>query len=675
MDQARNCGISAAGRKRWSGILGAMLLLGAVSASAAEAEIVEARYGTQDQWADVSGALRGKLSDSAAGELKVDAKTFGDPAPHRIKWLELRIRLNGKENAITVDTGALLPLDPKRWENPEFRAPEVQRQIEEAYAKGEKKIVLKPATYRFPGTKSQRYHLEFRNMNDFEIDATGSTFLFGNRDECGVLFANCRNVVFKGATLLREIPTFSQGDVKAVGKDYVDVEIHQGYPTDMLAPGFRNTPVMNFFGKDRMIKKGFPGEVQVRGIKQLGDGLFRFSVGGLDLAKPSVGDMAAWRRRPVGTINGELNVKECSGMKILGVTIKNAILVCIKESFCDGGNYYNFTVTYADPPKGGTQKPLLSSAADGFYSENARKGPTLENCLLEGMHDDTVNIHGKIWKVKEVNGNVAVIDMWIIPPRKGDLFRFFDAKHIFVGEAKLVSFRSAGGSLVRMEFDRPVNTGGKSAVNADTAGTGFVIRNCVTKNHRGRGFLVRPDNGLIENCVIEDIQRCAILATPEFLTAQEGPYVRNLVIRNNIFRRCAACCWGTGGAVGISSLQTTTWEKPWSGPWHWTPFPGGYRDIVISGNRFEECDGPNLTISSADGVTVKDNVFISPMTHAVKFNATMPSGALVFVTESKNVKFEGNKVEKPGQFMKTPVVFSPGAPAAAGDTGFAVIRE
>ena len=93
---------------------------------------------------------------------------------------------------------------------------------------------------------------------------------------------------------------------------------------------------------------------------------------------------------------------------------------------------------------------------------------------------------------------------------------------------------------------------------------------------------------------------------------------------------------------------------------------------MISGNRFEDCDGPNLTISSAIGVTVENNVFLRPMTHAIKFNATMPSDALVFVTESKDVKFEGNRVENPGTFLKTPVVFSPDTASRA---GFTVIRK
>jgi hypothetical protein len=93
---------------------------------------------------------------------------------------------------------------------------------------------------------------------------------------------------------------------------------------------------------------------------------------------------------------------------------------------------------------------------------------------------------------------------------------------------------------------------------------------------------------------------------------------------------------------------------------------------IRCGNRFEECDGPNLTITSAIGVTVENNVFLRPMTHAVKFNATMPSDALVFVTESKEVTFQGNKVEHPGQFMKHVVTASQTAAVTGAESGFSV---
>lgn len=633
-------------------------------------DIVRARYGAPGQWFDVAEVVRKRMSDSNAREMEVNSEVLGEPAIHQAKRLEMTICDARGERPLNIDSGAILPLDGRALNDSSFQVPEIQQQVEAAYAQGDKRIKLEPKVYHIKSTRSQRGHLMFWGMKDFEIDATGSTLIFEHRDKCGIQFTHYQNVTLRGATLLRETPTFSQGDVRAVAKDHLDIEIDEGYPDDMSIPGFNNSPVLTFYRPDGIVKKGFPGEVSIKKIERLKTRLYRFYAGNLDLAQVAVGDMAAWRRLPVGTLNGEITVRECSGMTITGVTIKNSILVGIKESFCDGGNRYQYTVTYAEPPQGATHRPLLSSAADGFFSENSRQGPVLENCLLEGMHDDGINIHGKLWQVKEAEGTVARVAMWVLPPQEGDLFRFYDANHAVLGEATLVACRREAGDLMRLEFDKALQPASRSVLNVSTSGVGFVIRNCVTKNHRGRGFLIRPDHGLIENCLIEDLQRSAILVTPEFLTAQEGGYATDLIIRNNTFRRCNACCWGTGGVLGISSLQTRNWEVPWNGPWSWTPCPGGYRDILIEANRFEACDGPHITLSSAIGVMVKNNVFVRPMNRALNTHPPLPTDALVYVTESKAVQFRDNEIIDPGQFMKTPVSVTPTASVHGAQNGF-----
>lgn len=632
--------------------------------------IVQARYGTTDQWLDVTTLIQEKMSASGTKELKVDSNTFGDPAPYQAKRLEAKISLNGQEKRLIVEDGCLFPLDGHLNADNSFQVSELQRQIEIAYAKGDRKMVIKPALYRLVCPKTQSFHLSFWNMKDFEIDATGSTFIFEDKDKCGIRFQNCRNVRLKGATLIREIPPFSQGIIKARGKDYLDIEIHEGYPNDLESPAFRKTPVLTFYDKNGIVKKGFTGEANIAKIEKLGVRLFRFYVSTPSLLAVGPGDLAAWRRR-AATTSGEITLINCATMKISGVTIKNGILVNIKEAFGDGGNYYNYTVTFAPPPQGAMEKPLLASAADGFYSQLVRQGPVLENCLLEGMHDDAVNINGRIWVIKEVKGNNVTIEHWVTPPQQGDLYQFFDVGHRLVDEAKIVATERTGRGPLKLILDREISPKCKTALNASRCGAGFIIRNCTTRNHRGRGFLVRS-NGIIENCVIEDMARCAISLVPEFLTFNEGPYASNLVIRNNTIRRCPADCWGTGGSLAVSSLQTTNWEKPWRGPWTFTARPGGFRNILVEGNRFEECDGPNISISSAIGVTVKNNIFANPMKNTVRFNATMPANALVYVTESEDVKFENNVVENPGEFMKRTVDQKSSASIQGTDGGFMI---
>src|SRR6185437_2567087 len=72
-------------------------------------------------------------------------------------------------------------------------------------------------------------------MSDFDIDATGATFVFQDNSARGMQFVNCLNVSFHGATMYFATPPFSQGVVQAIASDLtsIDVQIEKGYPTNL----------------------------------------------------------------------------------------------------------------------------------------------------------------------------------------------------------------------------------------------------------------------------------------------------------------------------------------------------------------------------------------------------------------------------------------------------------
>jgi hypothetical protein len=74
-------------------------------------------------------------------------------------------------------------------------------------------------------------HLDLENMSNFEIDATGATFVFQDSTAAGIFFYNCVGVLFHGGTLYFGTPTLTQGVIKTVAADgsYVDVQIEPGY--------------------------------------------------------------------------------------------------------------------------------------------------------------------------------------------------------------------------------------------------------------------------------------------------------------------------------------------------------------------------------------------------------------------------------------------------------------
>lgn len=632
-------------------------------------EVIEARYGTGKHWNNVMEKVLDALRPDGTLEITVSNEIFGDPAPGITKSLRVVVREGGKEIQYDADEGGVLQINrhgtPEQMGDREL----LLRTILGSYERGEKSVRIAPRIYRVGASAARNSHLTFSGMKDFEIDATGATFIFLDHTRRGITFENCRNVTFRGASLYREVPPFSQGTIVALDRQQgiVDVEVHKGYPENLTTDiGFQRTPVLNAFLQDGRLKKRVP-DLHIARIEALQGRRFRFHLRRKPLEKEieiAVGDYAAWRRQII--YDGEVNVMDCAEMKITGMTIRNAINLGVLERRGDGGNYFNYTVTWGEPPAGATQRPLLSSAADGFHSGDVRKGPTLENCVFDGTHDDGVNIHGAISRLEKLDGDTVVIKTGHLrEPRVGDRFHFYDANCVFIGDAAVKHAREERLTIT-IQFDRQVPAASASLANYDACGNGYTIRNCVTRNHRGIGFRLRPGEGIIENCLMEDIHEGGIVVTPEFQTFPEGTYARNLVIRNNVLRRTTLTgIWWPTAAMAVCSYQEGR------DGWQFVPLPGGHRNILIEGNRFEENDGPNLFLSSAIGVVVRNNVFQRPMEQYARYGYA-DNSSLVLVTEAEQVAFSGNAILQPGSFMKRIVNASPTASVTGAQSGFQV---
>jgi len=624
-------------------------------------EIISAKYGTKVvKVIDVTDIVR-KEYKTNGGKIVCDCGLFGDPAVGFYKTLTAEIKYKGKNYNLNVEEGGEIPVTEKYLEDPRRSLSLIQRMAEDAYAQGKHSVKIPAGVYRIHRPVGASFHISFSNMKDFEIDATGSTVILEDRNNCGIRFQYCRNVTFKGATLTRDLPPFSQGVIKAIAKDrsYLDIEIDKGYPTDMDSPEFKNTPCLTFYNPNGIIKKNGASVWRQKTIEHLNGRLYRFHVLPFGCAA-NVGDLVAWRRMAPSSL-GEISVFDCSRCALKNVTIKNYIMLGIYELNGDGDNYFNFTTTYADPPKGATRKPLLAGAADGFHSQGVRKGAALDKCLIEGCHDDGVNIHGGMWPIASIHGNSVEVQTNALP-RAGDVFHFYDNNNSLIGNAAIVSFQQSPTSFTA-KFDKEVPKSATRACNMDSSGVGFTIKDSITRNHRARGFMVRP-GGTIENCVAEDVYGGGIVVTPEFNEFSEGPYAQNMVIRGNTVRRVGLAPSWNNGAITIEYAGNNS---------NGFPYPGGHRNILIENNRFEDNDGPNLMITSAIGVTVKNNTFVNPMHNKIWEFSIGPNNALAIVTSASDVKFEGNKVINPGEFMKKTVSAAPSAKNVSGKKdGFVV---
>jgi hypothetical protein len=506
----------------------------------------------------------------------------------------------------------------------------------------------------------------FERMKDFTIDATDMTFVFTQPEKSSMIFRDCKNVTLRGATFNHDPHPFSQGEIVAISakQDSIDVRVERGYPAEIDNPKlFPITGGVEIFDPTTRQQKVDTLCLHYDRIERLAENLFRFHLNpALSPCLPeALGDLASWR----GVRRLDITVLNCAHMKIFDVTIVNGSGFCIHEIGGEGGGFYRYKVTYGPKPVGST-KPLRSADADAFHSNSVRKGPTLEDCVFEGIGDEGINIYDSASLVHEMQGNVMLMDSRRGPPfRAGDRVRIYNRGNVLVAESVVARApvgtdylpsrpppeglryfaEIAKSNCYEVPLDRelPEVRFGMLAVNPDSCGRGFVIRRCTIRDNRARTMLISAKNGLIEDCVAERRTNTGIVVSSELSWWNDPDYARNLVIRRNVIR-------GTGtyrlnNLFSAGSLNIAAYENK-----SFAPLPGGHRNILIEDNISEDNDDPNLLLTSAQGVAVRGNRFVRPMQkpHVRGSQLGIVSDALIQVIECADVRFEDNHVDPPG---------------------------
>ncbi|MDR2675231.1 MAG: right-handed parallel beta-helix repeat-containing protein [Opitutaceae bacterium] len=545
-------------------------------------------------------------------------------------------------------------------------------QIAAIRADGGRRLVIKPGVYRITAP-AHKPHWLIENLTDFEIVAAGVTLVGATPGTPVIHFTNCARVTLGGITLLRDPPPFSQGKITAISprRDTLDVEVDAHYPTEFTsfngkAPAGGKMPP--FYVIDRGTRLWRPGtaDVGAAALEQLGPRSFR-----IILQRPlaadyplAAGDALAWR----GRHGGELRVVNCEGMRFLDGVIANGSGFTVHENGGAGGNFYRYRVTFGPPPAPGAEPPLISCNADAFHSSNVRRGPTLEDCFFEGMPDDGVPIHGSYAMVLKADGAKVLVDAGSFSGSEGDRLSFYGVDGGLAGDAVIVSAvrgkplpeeeypknnwrlfsdRASKQRTHEIVLDRALPLRPAFLVaNRDTCGADFVVRRCTIRNHRARGMLLKADRGLVEDCLVEGSTMGGIVISPEPSFWAESDYTRGIIVRRNTVRRTGTWRHDSNPMAGALSLGAHLGGK-------YAP-AGGHRDILIEDNVFEDNDGVNMVLASADGVVVKGNRFIRPMRRPASRGRTagIPCDALVAVRNCENLTFEKNEILEPGPELK-----------------------
>ncbi len=476
----------------------------------------------------------------------------------------------------------------------------IARQIREAAARGEPRVVIPPGEYRITPERAD-LHLLFENLSGLEIAAEGVTFVLTDPTLGGIRFLHCTGVHFHGATLRYETPPFTQGRVIAVDPEHHSyaLEIDPGYPDTLDDPRhFPPQPTGYVFDPaTRLLKRGIP-DLHSTSVQRLAPGRFRISGANLTETGLEPGDLVAFR----GLGDHNLTLVNSSQMRLENITIQSAGIFAFFEIDSDGDNRYSrLRVTRGPKPTGATEPPLLSSNADAFHSTNVRHGPWIEDSVFEFMGDDGIAIHGTFSRVIRAGGAELTVrgDRF----RPGDLIRLFDSQGNPAGEAHVREKTpvidppgqqpDSQGSSVNLVLDREVVASpGSLATNPSAAGSGYILRNNTIRYHRARGMLLKADNGLVEGNQIVGSTIAGILLSPE-LKWNEAGYSHHVRITGNEVRETGGTGEPTGGIL-IGAFDAM-------------PDLCGHRDLTIDRNQLIAILGAPMIVQSACQVSFEGN--------------------------------------------------------------------
>ena len=490
---------------------------------------------------------------------------------------------------------------------------ELRKILEEAIRSKAGYVRIPPGTYRLKADPSGKAHLFFEDVHDMVIDAHGVELVMTELAKTSLIFFhNCSRITVRGLTVDCDPILFTQGVIDAIHPErkWYDVRIESGYETNVNA--FGNLRPMNIFDpKTLEWKLGVP-DIFIEKVEQAMPDVWRVYPQKHSSWKCpiDVGDPAVI---PVFGAPG-FTCRGCVDMVFEDCTIYQSGSMAFHEH--SGGG--NTTLRRCRVLKRPGSTRLLSTNADGFHCKNMRKGPTVEDCVFEGMHDDAINIHGMFGRVfGEPDGR----DVFIVPhfeenSRPGDRIQFFSSingaslgvftvetiKHIRDGKdiERKKLYNSSSGLLYRFTLDRPAPVqvlDGMMCLNA--CGSGFVIRNNEVRPIRYRGFLIRTHNGLIEGNRITGCANDGITLTTHPFS--EGPYNKNIIIRNNVIRHVGMMPYSKVGAgirvltqvfQGNLTQRANTYE---------------HENILIEGNKIEDVTGDGIAISHARDVVVRNN--------------------------------------------------------------------
>ncbi len=501
--------------------------------------------------------------------------------------------------------------------------------VADAYNNGARKIVIAPGVYVLPSTGHSA--LELHGWKNAIVSAAGVTLIITDLTWEHNVFdlRDCTNVTVSGPILSQNKVTAYQGRVIAVGTDAdgkatCDFRPDPGYPVPPAAPkgakgGFLGGDVNIVNKATRKLKLGCGDFYGVPG-EDLGNGTFRVTFNQKTLPF-GVGD---WLVGRYGDAPFKVYLNNCRGCTVRDVTLMRNGFAPLREDGGGGNHYLHCRWALGPRPGKATEAPLVTNAADGMHMIGSFPGPDIEDCVFEGVFlDDCIAIHGGFTAINAVSGPTLTLE------KDGGLVvgqpaRISNEKGFF-GEATVTALRDNGDKTWTVTLDRDLGVPADAKVsNPRRNGAGYKIIGCRLGGTRSRGILIKADNGVIQNNVVDGCGQAAISLGPEYYW-NEADYVRNTLISGNTFRANGSAAYG-GAAILIHGDGAI-----------------GNANLTLRDNRFVSNYQGDVEAAWIDGLVIANNT----LTGAAVWPPFLDKHSPIALSHCRNVAVWGNVVKNP----------------------------
>lgn len=544
--------------------------------------------------------------------------------------------------------------------------------VAEAIKRGDAKIVIPPGTYRLAPEGGGKVVWSLQGAKNVEIIADGVS-LVSTKLTRAVNLDSCTKITIQGLTVDYDPLPFTQGTVTQVAEDrsWIDVKLHEGYPRKPYSRIDVVDPATRYRKRGMPFLWGTKAEMQ-------GEDVVRITLKGIGNTAVK-GDLAS-----LNTGSGQdgiphaVSLERCDGVTLRNVTVHSAPGMGILEADGEGNSrYLGCKVVPGPRPPGAKEERLLSSSWDAIQTKTVRVGPHVEGCEVREAGDDSWSVQSSDYLVLKKTGKTLIIasrDEYTMGVWVGDRLKtrvgapegkILSRKNLSRGEAALApevlekleaaaawSEWKVSPRCIEVTLDSELDLApGVSLYSPDRAGTGFVFLN--NRIHSSGRVLIKAA-GRIEGNVLDTPH--ALTVCPE-LPGMAAAGIDGLVVRKNTIRKAGWFCpapWSSqAGALSITAGAKPPEMRP----------AGVFAKILIEDNVFEDCEGPNLVMSSTDQAVVRGNKFVRPLGSKAPDNGSsfgIATDAVMWISESEDVTVRNNQVRELGSFAKETLKTGPG---------------